>query len=132
QICSFLDGLPLGIVIAASQMKILSPPEVLTALHNDISLFTITYQDTPAQHRGFTNLIDSVLTHLDTEDERALMALTIYSDSFEHEAALSVADMSRTTFIRLADKSLIQRVENFRYRIHSILRRVFSERLAAS
>ncbi len=132
QICTFLDGLPLGIVIAASQMKILSPPEILAALHSDISLFTMAHQDTPVRHRGFTHLIDSVLKQLDAEDQRALMALTIFPDSFGHEATLSVADMSTMTFIRLVDKSLIQRVENFRYRIHSILRQVFSERLAAS
>lgn len=132
QICAFLEGLPLGIVIASSQMKALSPPEILAALHSDILAFTASYQDLPPRHRGFANLIDSVLKQLAAEDQRALRALALFSDSFVHDAALAVADIDMTSFIRLIDMSLIQRVENFRYRIHGLLRQVLIEQLYAS
>jgi DNA-binding SARP family transcriptional activator/predicted ATPase len=132
EICAFLDGLPLGIVIASSQMKVLSPPQILEALRSDIRAFSAPYQDMPVRHHGFANLIDNVLRHLAAKDQKALMALALFSDSFTHDAALTVANMDITTFIGLVDKSLIQRAENFRYRIHGMLRQVLLEQLDAS
>lgn len=132
EICAFLDGLPLGIVIAASQMKVLSPPTILKVLHSDMLSFTAPYQDMPGRHRGFSPLIDSVLTRLAAKDQQALMALALFPDSFTHEGALTVANMDMPTFIRLVDRSLIQRAENFRYRIHGVLRHVLLEQLTAS
>lgn len=132
QICAFLDGLPLGIVIASSQMKVLSPSQILDALHSDIRSFNAPYQDLPARHRGFAYLIENVLNHLAPNDQQALMSLALFADSFTHEAALRVAGIDMGTFIRLVDKSLIQRVENFRYRIHGLLRQVLLEQLDAS
>jgi tetratricopeptide (TPR) repeat protein len=113
-------------------MKVLSPTEILEALRSDIRSFTAPYQDMPVRHRGFAHLIDNVLNHLGAKDQQALRALALFSDSFTHEAALTVANIDLMTFIHLVDQSLIQRVENFRYRIHGVLRQVLLEQLYAS
>ncbi len=131
-ICRLLEGLPLGIVIAASQVKYLAPPEILSALRDDMLAMKSMYQDLPERHRGFGSLVNATLKHLSEEDQQALMALSIFRGSFDHAAALTVADINRQAFIRLVDQSLIQRVENFRYTIHGLLKRVFHEQLIKS
>ncbi|MEQ8674841.1 MAG: BTAD domain-containing putative transcriptional regulator [Aggregatilineales bacterium] len=132
EICHFLEGLPLGIVIAAGQVKYLSPPEILASLREDMLAMETTYQGMPARHQGFASLINSTIKNLSTEEQHTLMALSIFRGSFTHEAALAVADTPMTTFVSLVDKSLIQRKENFRYTLHSLLRRVFVEKFEAS
>jgi len=132
QICTLLEGLPLGIVIAAGQVKYSSPPQILNALRDDPLALTSTYQDMPERHQGFTHLVSATLKHLSDEEKRALRALVIFRGSFQHEAALAVAGIDMTTFIALVDKSLVQRAEYFRYRIHSLLRRIFLDQLTIS
>lgn len=132
QICALLDGLPLGIVIAAGQVRYQSPSDILAALRNNPLSLTTVYHNMPDRHRGFASLIEATLKYLSAEEKRALRALSIFRGSFQHEAALAIAEIDMNAFIRLVDKSLIQRVENFRYRIHSLLRQVFAEQLTAS
>jgi predicted ATPase/DNA-binding SARP family transcriptional activator len=129
-ICQELEGLPLGIVIAASQVKYLSPPEILKTLRSNILAFKSNYQDLPAQHQSFAQLVQASLEHLSATERKALLALTIFRGSFDHAAALAVADIDLSVFISLVDKSLIQRVSDFRYSLHSLLRRVFSHEFA--
>lgn len=132
QICLFLDGLPIGIVIASSQMKVLTPPQILAVLRDDVLSLASPYADMPTRHQGFANLVSTILKQLPAEDHRALMALALFPDSFAYEAALAVANIDMGAFIRLVDKSLIQKGENFRYRIHGLLRQIFLEQLNKS
>jgi predicted ATPase/DNA-binding SARP family transcriptional activator/Tfp pilus assembly protein PilF len=131
-ICRFLEGLPLGIVIAAGQLKYLSPPAILSLLRDDILAVEALYKDMPERHRGFARLVSSMLANLTNEEQQGLMALSIFRGSFDHEAAIAIAQIPTSTFINLVDRSLIQRIENFRYTLHGLLKHVFAEQLALS
>lgn len=132
QICTLLEGLPLGIVIAAGQVKYLSPPQIVDMLRDDPLALTSAYQDMPQRHHSFTHLVSATIRYLSDEEKRALRALAIFRGTFQHEAALAIADINMSVFIGLVDKSLVQRAENFRYRMHGLLRRVFLDELTES
>lgn len=128
-ICALLDGLPLGIVIAAGQLKYLSPPEILAMLQEDMLAMTASYQDLPARHQSFESVVQTMLARLSPQERNAMQALSLFRASFNHRAALAVAEIDMRTFVTLVDKSLIQRTENFRYTVHGLLRRVFAAEL---
>jgi tetratricopeptide (TPR) repeat protein len=65
-----------------------------------------------------------------TEVERqALAGLSVFRGSVDRTAAEAVAGVTPATLMTLVDKSLLQRVEVGRYRLHELLRQFAFERL---
>ena len=128
-ICELLDGFPMGLVVAAAQTRYLSPSQILANLLARPLSLKISYSDIPERYHSFDQLLQSILPQLSEDEQRALQSLSIFRTSFRYEAAIAIADMDLNTFISLVDKSLIQRVENFRYRMHGLLRHLFSRPL---
>lgn len=132
QICQIMDGLPLGIVIAAGWIQYLAPKAILEMLQQDLMSVKTVNEGLPVRHQGFQNLFNSMVEHLSEDEQIALTRLAIFKGSFDHQAAIAVADIPLPEFIRLVDKSLVQRTENFRYTIHNIVKQVFETRLMDS
>ena len=131
-ICRMVDGLPLGILIAAGWVQYMSPKEIMAMMQKDLLQVTTMHRDMPSRHQSFQNLVNAMLKHLSHEDQEALTCLTVFEGSFDHPAALAVANIQTPDFIRLVDKGLLQRVGNSRYSIHNIIRQVFLSDLRAS
>ncbi|MEV0604184.1 AAA family ATPase [Streptomyces sp. NPDC050315] len=89
-ICTFLDGLPLAVHIAAGQLAHHSPNEVLTLVSRADTLLDLTVPGLPARHR---TLRESLLsTHqLCTREEQLLWArCTVFPGPFGIRDALEV------------------------------------------
>ncbi|MBZ4014740.1 ATP-binding protein [Streptomyces purpurogeneiscleroticus] len=89
-ICSFLDGLPLAVHIAAGQLAHHSPSEVLTLVSRADTLLDLTIPGLPARQR---TLRDSLLsTHqLCTREEQLLWArCTVFPGAFGLRDVLAV------------------------------------------
>ena len=131
-ICHLVDSLPLGIVIAAGWVQYIPPAEILAMMQENLLSVEAVHNDVPRRHRSFENLLDSMLLHLSAEEQRILMCLSIFEGSFDHKAALAIADIAMPVFKRLTDKCLVQRTDNYRYTMHSLLRQIFKGRLEDS
>lgn len=132
QICQLVDGLPLGIVIAAGWTRYLAPKEILSMLQKDLLGVKPVHEDMPVRHQGFQNLLQSMVAYLSEGETHALARLSIFKGSFDHNAALHIANIDQLEFIKLVDKSLVQRSENFRYTIHNVVRQLFQAQLVES
>ena len=132
QICQLVDGLPLGIIIAAGWVQYVPPEKILTMMREDLLAVESVHQDIPARHQGFDRLLKTIWEHLSVRERKALTCLSIFKGTFDHKAALAVADIDMPEFVRLVNKSLIQRNENFRYVLHRLLQQAFEKHLLAS
>ena len=112
QICSRLDGLPLGIELAAARVKILTPREILRRLERSLSLLTGGARDLSGRQRTLRGAIDWSYELLE-EPERELFArLGVFAGGWTVEAAEEVCnpDSGLDTLEGLAslsDKSLV-------------------------
>jgi len=132
EICRMVDSLPLGIVIAAGWVQYVSPSEILAMMQRDLLRLEAVHHDFPYRHQSFQQLLNAMLVHLSSAEQQALMCLSIFDGSFDFKAALAVADILLDDLKRLSDKCLIQRMDGFRYTVHSLVRQAFKTKLERS
>lgn len=141
-VCRAVDGLPLGLELAAARMRALSPGQLLERLvHRPAILAGATRTAQPRQHS--LEALTEWSFRLCSEREQTMWArMSVFNGGFDLDAAERVcsgggidADDVADLVIGLVDKSVLLREErdgHTRYRVLEIIRRYGRERLAAS
>ena len=129
RICQQLDGLPLAIELAAAWTPLLSTRGIADRLDQSLEFLQASTRDVPTRHRSMRATFEHSWTML-TDDERdVLKRLSVFTGSFDAEAARAVAGASRSKLEALRTKSLIRRNEAGRYDLHELLRQYAQEKL---
>jgi predicted ATPase len=128
-ICALVEGMPLGIILAASWVRMLTTSEISREITQNLAFLEAELQDLPQRQRG----LRSVFNHswrLLSENEREIMrALSVFRGGFTRESAQEVAGASLGDLMGLIDKSIIHRTETGRFEIHELLRQFAAEKL---
>lgn len=132
-ICRRVDGLPLGIVLAAGWVQMLNTGEIVTELARSSEILESDIRDMPARHRSMRAVFDYSWQMMG-EDERALVArLSIFRGGFSRPAAQEVADAGLRALAALVNKSLLRRdPDRGSYHMHELLRQYAEARLGDS
>ncbi|HKC26420.1 MAG TPA: LuxR C-terminal-related transcriptional regulator [Jatrophihabitans sp.] len=138
-ICRQMDGLPLGIELAASRLRALSPEQILTRLQHRSALWTIVSRAGPDRQRSMRANIGWSY-HLCTPEECRLWArLSVFAGDFALDAVEAVcsgngvdAETVPEVVAALVDKSILASAVTgpvVRYRLPSAWREFGAERL---
>ncbi len=140
-ICRRVDGLPLAIELAAAQLRTLSVEQLAAGLHHRPGLLAARHA-IPPRHRTLDATFDWSFDLCSAQERTLWSRLSIFSDSFDLEAAESVcadadltADHLLAVVAGLVDKSVLTRTEvsgRQRYRLLDTVRRYGLSKLAAS
>jgi predicted ATPase/class 3 adenylate cyclase len=110
-----LDGLPLGIELAAARVKLLSPVVILDRLERHLPVLATAARDVPARQRTLHATIDWSYALLDAAERRLLARLSVFAGGWTLEAAEDVCnpgiELGIDTLERLSslvDKSLVR------------------------
>jgi predicted ATPase/DNA-binding CsgD family transcriptional regulator len=87
EICIRLDGLPLAIELAASQINILGLQELHDRLHNSLNFRTDSPRDAPARHQTLWASIEWSYNLLDSREQALLMRFAVFSGGWTLQAA---------------------------------------------
>ena len=129
RIARLVDGMPLGIEIAAAWLRML-PCEAIAAELLDLSF---AQRDVPQRHHSLRILFDHTWAQLSPTQQRVLRELSVFRGGFSREAAETVAGASLPTLVALVHKSLVHfNPANRRYGFHELLRQYASEKLSSS
>ncbi|SCL42093.1 Predicted ATPase [Micromonospora pallida] len=90
RICARLDGLPLAVELAAAQLTVLSPVQILDRLGRSLAI-TSTRSDLPDRHRSLERTIDNSYRLLDGAQRDLFARLSVFADTFDLDAAETVA-----------------------------------------
>lgn len=131
RICQIVEGLPLGIELAATWIRELSCREIADELEDSLSLLQTTLRDVAPQHRGLDVVFDSSWSLLSDAEQRVLVALSIFRGSFSFEAAKQVASASTLLIAQLCYKSLLRHAGSRRYDMHEMVRQFSALHLTA-
>jgi diguanylate cyclase (GGDEF)-like protein len=129
QICQLVDGLPLGIEMAASWTRMLAPEQIAQEMMKNLNFLSMTQRDRPFRHQSLRAVFEQSWFLLSKEESESLASLSIFPSHFSREAAAAVGQVSLLTLSRLLDKSMLQVAKNSRYVIHEVIRRFSLEKL---
>lgn len=131
RICRLVQGLPLGIELAAAWVRTLSCREIAREIERGLDFLTTTNRDVPERHRSLAAVFDQSWKLLSTEEQDVLRQLSMFRGGFTREAAEAVTGASLPVLSALVDKSLVRRSEAHpdRYDLHELIRQYASMRL---
>jgi predicted ATPase/DNA-binding SARP family transcriptional activator len=133
RICQLVDGLPLGIQLAAGWVDTLSLQDIADELSRGLDILELDTQKLPERHRSLRAVFESSWKMLKEPERAALMQLAVFRGGFTRPAAQSIAGASLQTLRWLVTKSLLRPEADFRrYHIHSLLRQYTHEKLEAA
>ncbi|MEZ4770156.1 MAG: BTAD domain-containing putative transcriptional regulator [Caldilineales bacterium] len=131
RICQAVDGMPLGILLAAGWIELLSPREIADEIERSIDLLATELKDIPDRQRSLRTVLSQTWEMLSRREQQILMALSLCRGGFDRDAAGEIAGASLRDLLGLANKSLVQRKAVGRFDMHELLRQFAGEMLAA-
>jgi predicted ATPase/transcriptional regulator with XRE-family HTH domain len=124
RICQLVDGLPLGIELAATWVRALSCREIAMEIERGLSILAASMRDLPERHRSIEAVFDHSWKLLSDQERSAFMKLSVFQGGFTREAAVRVAGADLAILLALVEKSLLRYSETHsgRYELHELVR----------
>jgi predicted ATPase/DNA-binding SARP family transcriptional activator len=128
-ICRLVQGMPLGILLAAAWVGVLSPREIATEIRQTLDFLETDLRDVPARQRSIRAAFDHSWRLLDAREQEIFQGLSVFRGGFTREAALEVAGASLRDLMSLVNKSLLDASSRGRYELHELLRQYAANQL---
>ena len=129
-ICRQVEGLPLGLELAASWLHAMSCPQVAARMASSLDFLTTPLRNMPERHRSLRTLFEKSWSLLAAGEQAVFMRLALFQDGFDLEAAAAVAGATLPVLAGLIDKSLVRIDAAGRYDLHELLRQYAQDKLA--
>jgi tetratricopeptide (TPR) repeat protein len=89
-ICRLLQGMPLGIELAAASVRTRSPAQIARQIEADLSTLATSLRNVPARQRSMVAVFDHAWRLLPAEERQLLRRLTLFRGGFTAAAAREV------------------------------------------
>jgi predicted ATPase/DNA-binding SARP family transcriptional activator len=132
KICQLVNGIPLGILLASTWVKVFHCHEIAAEIQKNINFLSTSAPDLDPRHRSLVAVFDNSWQLLSPEEQNLLKKLSIFRAGFSVEAAREIANASPFFLANLSDKSLLSRQQGDRYEMLSTFNQYASAKLAAS
>lgn len=129
-ICRYVEGLPLGLELAASWLRVMSCQQIMAQIERSLDFLSTPLRNVPERHRSLRAVFEQSWKLLSEAERTILAKLSVFRGGFDLESAEYVTGASITTLASLADKSLIRPNAAHRYDLHELLRQFAAEKLA--
>ena len=136
RICQAVEGLPLGLELAAAQVRTLAIATIADKLTATLTDVVTSLRDVTPRHRSLRAVFVHSWALLAPEAQQVLAQLSVFRGGFTLAAALAVciADAAQdveTALIGLGDASLLRQAPDGRYDMHPLVQQFAAERLFA-
>jgi len=122
RICALLEGLPLGLELAASWIGTVPIAELVADLRAHAAALDSRHKNRVARHRSLGAAVAFSWERLTDELRQALSGLAILLGTFSSEAAAEIASASPAAMAALADKALLTQMPDGRWHLHEVVR----------
>ncbi|MEJ2746865.1 MAG: BTAD domain-containing putative transcriptional regulator [Anaerolineae bacterium] len=132
RICQLVEGMPLGLELAASWVDILPLAKIADEIEKSLGFLETDTRNLPQRHRSMRAVFEYSWQQLSAEEKRIFPQLSVFRGGFTRQAAREVADASLRTLSRLVKKSFLQYDrDRDRYQIHELMRQFGAEKINA-
>lgn len=81
-LCRMMEGMPLGILLAAVWVKFYSPTKIFEEIQESLALLTVEWQDVPARHRSICAAFEHSWRLLHDQEKSLFQRLAVFRDGF--------------------------------------------------
>ncbi|MFZ0548985.1 MAG: tetratricopeptide repeat protein [Candidatus Promineifilaceae bacterium] len=127
RLCQLLDGMPLGLEMAAAWVRQGSLDHILAQLQQNLDSLETTWLNVPQRHRSLQAVFDHSWQLLTAEEQAGFARLAVFQGGFSPAAALAVAGVSKPSVFQ--GKSLLRKDKDGRYDMHSLIHQFTAELL---
>jgi DNA-binding SARP family transcriptional activator/predicted ATPase len=131
RICRQVQGMPLGILLAAAWSGVLRPAEIAAEIGQGLDFLRADWPDVPEQQRSLRAVFDRSWILLSEREREVFLALSVFVGRFTRAAAQQVSGASLYELKALVDRSLLQVTPSGRYDMHELLRQYAVGKLAS-
>lgn len=131
RICQLLEGLPLGVELAAAALWSHTLDEIATDLTASLRSLESAAINASDRHRSLWAAFEFSWALLSAEEQHLLADLSVFRGGFEAEMAHQTMGASPALLAVLVEKSLLRREVAGRYDLHEAIRQFAAEKLAA-
>ncbi len=129
RICRLVAGMPLGIELATSWLRMLSCQEIVREVESNLDFLATSLRNVPERHRSMRAVFEHSWKLLSEQEQRVLGRLAIFQGGCRREAAERVAGATLPLLLGLVDKSLLHRTAAGRYEMLGVIRQYAQEKL---
>jgi hypothetical protein len=129
RICRLVQGMPLGLLLAAAWLDLLTPGEIADEIEESLDFLAADLADLPPRQRSMQALFQRSWSMLSSTEQEVLAKLSVFRRGFTRQAAEEVAGANLRILLSLANNSLLQRhTDQGRFTMHELLRQFAVER----
>lgn len=129
-ITQLLEGMPLGLELAAAWVSTLSCQEIANEINRGIDILETPHRDISEGQRSMRAVFDHSWNLLSRREQILFPRLAVFRGNFSRQAAEQVAGISLRELSGLVDKSLVRRTSIGRFDLHDLTRQYCTEILA--
>ena len=129
RICRHVDGLPLGMEVAAAAMRDYTLRQIADLLEKSPSSLAVGLKDVPDRQRSLWTMMEDFWRQLTAADQAALAYLSVFHNRFNASAAQAVTGLDLRALSNLADQSLVMRPTPYTFALHPLVRQYAFQRL---
>jgi predicted ATPase/DNA-binding SARP family transcriptional activator len=122
RICQLVEGMPLGLELAAPWIRTLSCRELAAEIEHSLDFLTTPLRNAPERHRSLRVVFEQTWGRLSQAEQAVLMRLSVFRGGCTREAAEAVAGATLPLLSSLVDKALVRRTNLGRYELHELIR----------
>lgn len=140
EICQLVDGLPLGIVLAAACYPELTCAEIGAEIRRNLIILaaeattagTDPASDLTRRHRNLQAVFEASWQLLTPAEQRTLSRAAVFQGGFSRQAGLQITGATLGELSGLVTRVLLRRTSAGRYVMHELLRQFVAAKLAES
>ena len=129
-LCCLVDGSPLGLELAATWVRLMSPADIAVEIEKSLDFLTTSARNITERHHSFRAVFEHSWQLLSEKEQEVLRKLSVFEGGFRREAAAEVAGATIPLLASLVDKSLLRWMPNGRYDRHPLVYQCTQEKLA--
>jgi predicted ATPase/DNA-binding SARP family transcriptional activator len=122
RICQLVEGMPLGLELAAPWIRSLSCAEIAQEIERSLDFLTTSLRNVPERHRSLRVVFEQSWQRLPAAEQATLRQLSVFRGGCTREAATQVTGATLAALSSLVDKALLRRTASGRYELHELIR----------
>lgn len=128
-ICQLVQGMPLGVLLAAAWVELLAPAEIAAQIRQNLDFLETDLRDVPERQQSLRTVFDHSWILLSQRERELFQRLSLFRGGFTWQAAQAVTEASLRELRALVSKSLLQSMPSGRYEVHELLRQYVADKL---